>query len=68
MVNFGNDELMPHFIYCGSYYFDSPRDENFKKIILKKMKKFGIQSSMLTMLNMMRFNIVTEEKAKASFI
>ena len=65
MVSFGNDELMPHFIYCGNYYRTKrERGENFKKIILKKMKKFGIQSSMVTMLELGRYELITKEKAK----
>ena len=63
MVNFGNDELKPHFIYCGDYYFESERYEIFEKMFLTKMKKFGIKSSMLTMLYMWRYNIITKEKA-----
>ena len=63
MVSFGNDELKPHFIYCGHYYM-SDRFTNFKKMFLKKMKKFGIQSSMLTLLSMERRNLITKEKAK----
>ena len=47
MANFVNDdlvidELMPHFIYCGNYYgnnLESDRVQNFKKLILKKIKK-----------------------------
>ena len=63
MVSFGNDELMPHFIYCGNYY-QTERVENFKEIILEEMKKIGIQSSMLTMLYMGRDELITKEKAK----
>ena len=71
MVNFGNDELKPHFVYCGQYYQStvcSEREENFKKMILTEMKKIGIQSLMLTMFYMWRCKLVTEETAKASFI
>ena len=67
MVHFGNDELKPHFIYCGDYHMKiSPEDntEKFKKMFLKKMKKFGIQSSMLTMLHMRRLKLSTKEMAE----
>ena len=70
MANFGDDELMPHFIYCGNYYgnnLESDRVQNFKKLILKKMKKMKIQSSMLTMLDMWRLKLVTEEKAEEAW-
>ena len=64
MVSFGNDELVPHFIYSGYYYFG--RSENFKKIFLTKMKEYGIKSSILTMLYMNRRNLITKETAKAA--
>ena len=63
MVSFGNDELVPHFIYCGKYYIWS-RVKNFKKMFLIKMKENGIKSSILTMLYMRRRNLITKEKAK----
>ena len=72
MVSFGNDELKPHFIYCGHYYqsinHGSKVDhlENFRKMFLKKMKTFGIQSSMLTIFRMERICLITEETAKAA--
>ena len=52
--------MLPHFIYCGSYYFS--HDEKLRKMFLTKMKKYGIQSSILTRLYMRRRNLVTEEK------
>jgi len=64
MVNFGKNELVPHFIYCGNYYNWPIRRENFNKKFLRKMKKIGIQSSILTMLSMSRLNLITKEKAK----
>ena len=60
--NFGKNDLMPHFIYCGDYYFE--REEKLKEIILTKMRKYGIQSSLLTMLYMARWNLVTKETVK----
>ena len=56
---------MPHFIYCGLNYFNSMEQiEKLKGIILTKMRKYGIQSSILTMLWMQRQNLVTKEKVK----
>merc|ERR1712126_336966 len=37
---------------------------NFKKMFLTRMKKYGIQSSILTMLIIGRYNLITKEKAK----
>ena len=62
--DFGKDDLMPHFIYCGVYYFCGEGQETLKEIILTKMKKYGIQSSILTMMFMERWNLVTKEKVK----
>ena len=67
MVSFGNDKLMPHFIYCGNFYQTDERGGKFKNIILKKMKELGIKSSILTMLNMERYKLVTKEKAKKAW-
>ena len=59
--DFGKDDLMPHFIYCGDHYDGG---DNLNKMILTKMRKYKIQSSMLTMLIMQRRNLVTKEKVK----
>ena len=53
---------MPHFIYCRTHYFYN--EEKFKEIILTKMRKYGIQSSILTIVNMYRWKLVTKEKVK----
>ena len=63
--DFGDDDLMPHFIYCGIHYFSSQEQiEKLKKIILTKMRKYGIQSSILTRLSMWRRDLVTKETVK----
>ena len=65
--DFGKDDLMPHFIYCGDYYFGLKGREKLREIILTKMRKYGIQSSILTMLWMERSNLVTKEKVKKAY-
>ena len=57
---------MPHFIFCEDYYYYNGKDEieTLKYIILDKMRKYGIQTSILTMLNMFRLNLITKENAK----
>ena len=61
---------MPHFIYCGEHYGqfqwgdNSTTSAKLKDIILTKMRKFGIQSSIVSHLHMMRLRLVTKEKAK----
>lgn len=70
MISFGNDELIPHFVYCGQYYVcpehlrNNPNGDLFGEMLLAKMKKFGIQTSILTMFEMGRRNLITKEKAK----
>ena len=44
----------------------SRREEKLKEVILTEMRKYGIQSSILTMLKMYRRNLVTKEKVKKS--
>ena len=61
MVVSGANDMVPHFIYCFSYGFDFKK---FKEIILKKMRKYGIQSSLLTILYMQRSRLITKEKSK----
>ena len=64
MVDFGND-MVPHFIYCYGYYYTYTEVfEKLKEIILKKMQKYGIQSSILTTLSMHRIYLITKEKSK----
>ena len=63
MVDFGRNDMMPHFIYCYSdYYYND--EHKLKSCILKKMQKYGIQSSILTALRMDRANLISKEKSK----
>ena len=52
---------MPHFIYCGNHYFWK---DKLEEIILTKMRIYGVQSSILTMLDMARLNLVSKETFK----
>ena len=63
MSDITKGDLMPHFIYCYGKY--GPDFERSKILIQTKMRKYGIQSAILTMLFMFRRNLVTKEKAKA---
>ena len=69
---FGEDDLVTHFIYCGRHYFwnEEIRDRKrirLREIFLTKMGKYGIQSATLTMLHMHRRNLVTKEKSKQAY-
>ena len=55
---------MPHFIYCGYHYIPSKQEAKLDEMLLSKMRKYRIQSSILTMLNMWRFKLITKEKIK----
>ena len=64
--DFGKDDLMPHFVYCGYHYYFG-RVEKLEEMILAKMRKYGIQSSILTMLYMVRQGLITKEKVKKAY-
>ena len=64
---FGIDDLMPHFIYCGYHYWIDKSFDQLREIFLTKMRKYGIQSAILTMLNMYRWKLVTKEKVKQAY-
>ena len=68
MLNFGNDDMITHFIYCfGDNFSVGLHMENLKEIILSGMKKYGMKSSILTGLDMWRRNLITKEKFKAAY-
>ena len=56
---------MPHFIYCGRYYIWN--GEKLQEMFLTKMKKYGIQSAVLTMCGIARRNLITKEKTKMAY-
>ena len=64
MVDFGQNDMMPHFIYCNGEHFGRREFKKLKEIILNKMREYGIPSSILTMLSMQRMTLITKEKSK----
>ena len=67
-AEFGNDEMVPHFIYCGYHYSWRKKSRILlQQIILTKMKSCGIGSAVLTMLGMSRRKLVTKEKVKQAY-
>ena len=58
---------MPHFIYCGIHYAVRDRREQLQEIILKNMKKYGIQSSVLTLMVTWRNCLMTKEKVQKAY-
>ena len=67
MSDYREDDLIPHFIYCGWHYNLRKHEVKFIDMIRKKMRKYEIQSSILTMLLMQRMNLVTKEKVKKAY-
>ena len=63
---YGKDDLMPHFIYCGDHCWGESF-HRLKEIFLTKMRKYGIQSAILTRLVMYRRKLVTKEKVKQAY-
>ena len=66
MLDFGKDELEPHFIYAGRYYLWSARSR-LEKIFLTKMEHYKMQSAILTQLGMRRWKLVTKETVKKAY-
>ena len=59
---------MPHFIYCGRYYFHTSESiRRLRNIFLTKMRSYGIRSAILTMMDMYRRRLMTKEKVKKAY-
>ena len=69
LSEFGNNHLMPHFIFCSNRYIDlfSANSDRLKKMFLKKLKAYGIESSVLTVVGMERHYLITKEKHKQAY-
>ena len=59
MSAFENDDLVPHYVYSTHHVFS--RQKKLQEIILKKMKIYGIESSILTILRMGKQKLITKE-------
>ena len=57
-----------HFVYAGHYYsfpnYYSDYEYRLRSFILKGMKKYKIRKVMMTIINMSRKNLITEEKMR----
>ena len=68
VTEYGNNDLVAHFIYCGYHYFASlNRYDRLKEIFLTNMRQYGIQSGILTMLYTSRWYLITKEKVKKAY-
>ena len=68
ILDFGGDNLVPHFIYCGFHYLRRKESSNrLQEIFLTKMKSYGIQFLILTVLEMWRSKLVTKETVKKAY-
>ena len=62
------NDLMPHFIYCGDHYsVEKEAQHKLQEMFLEKMRKHGVQSSMLTFLSLSRSHLVTKEEVKKAY-
>ena len=68
VTEYGNNDLVAHFIYCGYHYYASQkRYDRLKEIFLTNMRQYGIQSGILTMLYTSRWYLITKEKVKKAY-
>ena len=72
ILDFGKDELVPHFIYCGEHYFFEEASKKMlekmlEKMFLTKMEHYGVQFAIVTRLFMVRRNLVTKETVKKAY-
>ena len=58
--------MVTHFIYCGYHYLGDNFDR-LREIFLAKMRKYEIQSAILTTLDMHRWYLITKEKGKQAY-
>ena len=58
--------MKTHFVYAGHYYYDNPyssdREDRLRAMILNGMKKYQLDSVMVTSINMHRWNLLTKER------
>ena len=66
MLNFDNDDMVPHFIYCWNN-FKTIYDRTMEVIILSRIKLYGIQTSIFTGLRMTREFLITQEKSTEAY-
>ena len=68
MSEFSENGFVSHFIYCGHHYSHTNESiRRLRNIFLTKMRRYGIQSSNLTMLRMHRRRLITKEKMKNAY-
>ena len=67
MVDVSNDNLVPHFIYCGLHYSRKKSSNQLRNIFLAKMESYEIQYAVVTMLEMLRRRLITKEKMKRGY-
>ena len=68
MSDVSENGLVPHFIYCGDHYLYTYESRSLLwNILLTKMRSYGVQSAILTMLDMYRGKLITKEKVKKAY-
>ena len=67
IYDFGKDELLPHFIYCGYHYLSFEARRRLKNIFLEKMENYEVSFSILTGLIMWRQRLITKETVQKAY-
>ena len=67
-MDFGKEQLVPHFIYAGNHYFwTKEKRSRLLEIFLGTMKSYEVQFAILTGLGMWRWKLVTKETVKKAY-
>ena len=67
LIDFGNDGLVPHFIYCGDNEFTDRKDWHGVTMVSFLMKHYKISSLVFTILFMRRQNLITKEELEQAY-
>ena len=65
--DFGNDSLVPHFIFCTDVESYEYRVDYFAFFVLAMLKKYKIPSLIFTCLSMRRKNLITKEELEQAY-
>ena len=72
---FGNDDFIPHFIYCGAFQYQygnrdqmSPPHFDAKGIISASMRNYKVRSAIATELRLTRHSLMSKEEVKERYI
>ena len=67
-ADFENDGSVLHCIYCADHFFDASRIEVMRFVFLVLLKKYKIESLIMTFLIMRRENLITKEEVEKAYV